>query len=147
MCAHLPILWARLTFVDYMDIRTGFAGAAMTAEYVSMHHRIRRDLRKRLKHAAAEVERPVTDIVNEAIEEWLNSRTAPGVASLAAEIEGASVLEMVEWLRDRKADGRAFASAASLPKGDLISILGHFGERGDHRMSGDRLVSGVVRLL
>lgn len=39
-----------------------------------MHHRIRRDLRRRLKHASIEMEKPVTDLVNEAIMAYLDQR-------------------------------------------------------------------------
>lgn len=42
------------------------------AEFVSMHHRIPPTLRKRLKVAAAQRELPMTDIINQAIEMWLD---------------------------------------------------------------------------
>lgn len=44
----------------------------MAIEYVDHHHRMPRELRRRLKIAAAEKEMSMTDIVNEAISLWLD---------------------------------------------------------------------------
>ena len=114
---------------------------------MSMHHRIRRDLRKRLKLAALDAERPATDCVNEAIENWLGSRADVAQPSALAEISGATTLETVEWLREKRSDGVGFAAASALPKETMVAILSHFGETADLRMSADRLVSEIVRRL
>ena len=115
-------------------------------EYVSMHHRIRRSLRRRLKHVSAESEKPVTDIVNEAIEHWLE-RNGGGYTDEHKDPMPASLKDRIVWLRDRKDAGDFYVSVALLAKPDLVSILAVLGQRVDQRISIDRLVGMLVRSL
>lgn len=119
----------------------------MAEDYVSMHHRIRRSLRRRLKHVSAEIERPVTDIVNKAIETWLNENGSAVAQETSQELDGASAAEKVAWLRGKKAEGRLYAAASSMGKSDLVEVIRYFNGEADLRMSGDRLVTELVKII
>ena len=114
-------------------------------DLVSMHHTLRRSLRKRLKHVAAEIERPVTDIVNEAIEAWLERNEAEACVS-GSEIKNIqTAAERIEWLRGLKAAGEMLSAVSVLSKENLITLLAALGQQADRRMSRDRLIGMLAR--
>ena len=108
-------------------------------DYVSMHHRIRRSLRKRLKHFSTDIEKPVTDIVNEAIMAHLD-KTAGGQASLS----NLAPAEILDALRQARANGTFYEAVSKLDKLKLVEVSRLLGEAADMRSSGDRLVSRIV---
>ena len=117
-------------------------------DLVDMHHTLRRSLRRRLKHISAEIERPVTDIVNEAIEAWLERHEDSGDRRAASDLRSLpTAAEKVEYLRQRKADGTFFSAAASLEKSGLVELLAHLGRQADRRASTDRLIALLAERL
>ena len=112
------------------------------ADYVSMHHRIRKDMRRRLKHLAADLDKPVTDIVNEAIMAHVEKVTSPG-----DRLEGMPPEPLLRELRRARADGTFYETASRVGKTQLIEVSRLLGERSDMRSSGDRLISRIAAAL
>ncbi len=91
-----------------------------------MHHRIRPALKRRLKHTSVEIEKPVTDIVNEAIEGWLKQVATPHVPQ--------SPHQALDY-----------AALSRLRKSTLIMILVDLGGSGDSRMSSDHIIDLILK--
>lgn len=108
-------------------------------DYVSMHHRIRKGLRKRLKHISADLEKPVTDIVNEAIMAYLD-KVEPPPESLGS----LPPAELLTYLRKARSSGGFYEAVARLDKPKLVEVSRLLGEAADLRSSGDRLVSRIA---
>lgn len=116
-------------------------------DHVSMHHRIRRSLRRRLKHHAAETERPVTDLVNEAIEIFLASNS-PHRPYVTSPLEGLrSAPDRIEVLRQAASDGIFYVTASTLSKADLVTLAQFMGRHATERMSTDRIIAVIQRAL
>lgn len=107
-----------------------------------MHHRIRRDLRRRLKHASIEMEKPVTDLVNEAIMAYLDQRETGHLGIL-----GLRGQELVDRLRILKRDGLLYQALPKIEKQRLVECLKASGVEADMRASADRLISLLVQTL
>lgn len=111
-------------------------------DYVSMHHRIRRDLRRRLKHASVEMEKPVTDIVNEAILAYLDQKEIGPFA-----VSGLRGQELLDRLRHLKDEGGLYQALPRIEKVRMVEALKVAGVEADMRASGDRLISLLVHTL
>ena len=110
-------------------------------DYVSMHHRIRKDLRRRLKHLSADIEKPVTDIVNDAIMAHLDNLIMP------SDLPSRSAKDILDALRKARANGTFYGTVATLDKANLLEISRLLGEAADPRSSGDRLVARIAAAL
>jgi hypothetical protein len=65
-------------------------------EFVSIHHRLPQDLRRRLKIAAAERDLKMTDIINQAITMWLDDEFPSQTNSV---VSYGTISEAIEELR------------------------------------------------
>lgn len=108
-------------------------------DYVSMHHRIRKGLRKRLKHLSADLEKPVTDLVNEAIMAHLDKLEAD-----PSDLAKLPPPELLRALRQARAAGAFYETIATIDKRQLVEVSRLLGEAADLRSSGDRLVSRIA---
>jgi hypothetical protein len=110
-------------------------------DFVSMHHRIPPTLRKRLKIAAAERDLPMTDIINQAIEMWLDQE----FERMADErITHGSIPAAVSVLTNAEPD-EVNALIRNLPKDRLILISMALGAEPDPRHSFAGLVSQLTK--
>lgn len=109
-------------------------------EYVSMHHRIRKSLRSRLKHVSISLEKPVTDVVNDAIEIYLET-------NLNRDNLSQSVPAKAALLRTALEEGIFYGSATTLSKRELVDIALYLGISAELRFSGDHLISDINRAL
>jgi hypothetical protein len=113
-----------------------------SSDYVSMHHRITKGLRRRLKHLSVDLGKPVTDLVNEAILAHLD-RLGPAEAPprhLSAE-------KLLLRLREARQEGSFYEAISGVDKLKLVEVSRLLGETADMRSSGDRLIARIAAAL
>jgi hypothetical protein len=97
---------------------------------IDMHHKIRKGVRRRLKLASVDLERPVTDIVNQAISAWLEKY----------ETQSDSEPVTNAMLRSAIRDGQYFDILSGISKEKVIRLLEQTGDFPDGRWALDLLV-------
>ena len=113
----------------------------MHEEYVSIHHRIRISQRQKLKVISAVIGKPVTDIMNEAIDLWLSAYDQGGENSPSRSPH--STLAAFAILKEAKAAGNFLDQSVVLPKSTLVDVGKHMGLDVSLRCSGDHLRSAI----
>lgn len=109
-------------------------------EMVSMHHRLPEALRRRLKVAAAQRDLAMTDIINQAIEMWLDQE----FERMADErITNGSIPAAVSALTNAE-PSEVNALVRNLPKDRIILISTALGTDPDPRHSFAGLISQLI---
>lgn len=114
----------------------------MHEEYVSIHHRIRISQRQKLKVISAVIGKPVTDIMNEAIDLWLSAYDQGGEKSPSSSPH--STLAAFAILKEAKAAGNFLDQSVGLPKSTLVDVGKHMGLDVSLRSAGDHLRSAIL---
>lgn len=103
------------------------------------------DLHRRLKIVSIQQRIAVTDIMNQAVRQWLE-RYDDGAMSIGGGDE-ASIPSKTSALRQSKNGGNFHDSAAGIAKLRLVLIAKHLGIEANGRWSRDRLLSAIHEAL
>lgn len=112
-------------------------------EFVSIHHRLPQDLRRRLKIAAAERDLKMTDIINQAITMWLGDEFLRQTNNI---VSYGTIPEAIEELRKSTPNDRQ-RLMRGVSKNRAIAIGKGLGLRADPRYSQVTIFDKVLTAL